>query len=46
MGLIPGSDTVACAVKVVLSATRSMHIAMLLRHVQAFFNNSARNHLV
>ena len=42
MGLIPGSDTGACAVKVVLSATRSMHIAMLLRHVQAFFNNGAR----
>ena len=50
MGLIPGSDTrrrsVARTVKVVLSATWSMHIAMLLRHVQAFFNNGARSHLV
>jgi len=46
MGLIPGSDTAACAVKVALSATRSMHIAMLLRHVQAFFNNGARSHPV
>jgi hypothetical protein len=45
-GLTPGSGTrrrsVACSVKVMLSAARSMHIAMLRRLVQAFFNNGAK----
>jgi hypothetical protein len=38
--------TIAGSVKVVLTAPRRMHIAMLPRHVQAIFNNVVGCHLV
>jgi len=38
--------SIAGSVKVMSTAPRSMHIAMLTRHVQAIFNNVAGCHLV